>query len=165
MGDEVKRNSVLVLGIGNPIMSDDAVGGRLLQLLEQRYRFPSAVKLVDGDTMGTALLHHLEGVEKLLVVDAVETGGPPGTLIRLADDEIPRVMVAKLSPHQQGLSDLLAVASLQGWIPREVVVWGVQPASLDLGIDLSPPVAAQLEPLTARILEELQRWGIDTTRL
>jgi hydrogenase maturation protease len=165
MGDEVKRNSVLVLGIGNPIMSDDAVGGRLLQLLEQRYRFPSAVKLVDGDTMGTALLHHLEGVEKLLVVDAVETGGPPGTLIRLADDEIPRVMVAKLSPHQQGLSDLLAVASLQGWIPREVVVWGVQPASLDLGIDLSPSVAAQLEPLTARILEELQRWGIDTTRL
>jgi hydrogenase maturation protease len=165
MGDEVKRNSVLVLGIGNPIMSDDAVGGRLLQLLEQRYRFPSAVKLVDGDTMGTALLHHLEGVEKLLVVDAVETGGPPGTLIRLADDEIPRVMVAKLSPHQQGLSDLLAVASLQGWIPREVVVWGVQPASLDLGIDLSPPVAAQLEPLTARILEELQRWDIDTTRL
>jgi hydrogenase maturation protease len=165
MGDEVKRNSVLVLGIGNPIMSDDAVGGRLLQLLEQRYRFPSAVKLVDGDTMGTALLHHLEGVEKLLVVDAVETGGPPGTLIRLADDEIPRVMVAKLSPHQQGLSDLLAVASLQGWIPREVVVWGVQPASLDLGIDLSPPVAAQLEPLMARILEELQRWDIDTTRL
>ena len=163
MGDEVKHKSVLVLGIGNPIMSDDAVGGRLLQLLEQRYRFPCAVKLVDGDTMGTALLHHLEGVEKLLVVDAVETGGPPGTLIRLADDEIPRVMVAKLSPHQQGLSDLLAVASLQGWIPREVVVWGVQPASLDLGIDLSPPVAAQLEPLAARILEELQRWDIDTT--
>ncbi len=157
--------SVLILGIGNPIMSDDSVGGRLLQLLEQRYRFPSSVKLVDGDTMGTALLHHLQGVEKLLVVDAVETGGLPGTLLRLADEEIPRVVTAKLSPHQQGVSDLLAVASLQGWVPQEVVMWGVQPACLDLGLELSPQVAAQMDALVARVLEELRHWGVETMPL
>jgi hydrogenase maturation protease len=156
-GDPV---SILVLGIGNPIMSDDAVGGRIVELLQQHYRFPPEVQLLDGDTLGTSLLHHLEWVENLLVVDAVETGSPPGTLIRLANDEIPRVLAAKLSPHQMGLSDLLAVAALQGCAPQEVVVWGIQPASVDMGLDLSPPVAGQMESLTAGVLEELRRWGI-----
>lgn len=153
--------SVLILGVGNPIMSDDSVGGRLVNLLDQHYRIPSGVKLVDGDTMGTALLHHLEGIGKLLVVDAVETGGPPGTLVRLAGDEVPRVITARWSPHQQGLSDLLAVASLQGWIPAEVVVWGVQPASVEMGLDLSPPVAAQMIPLMLKVIEELRRWKVE----
>lgn len=153
--------SILVLGIGNPIMSDDAVGGLLLERLALRYRFPPGVKLLDGDTLGPALLPQLEGVEKLLVLDAVETGGPPGTLIRLADAEIPRVLSVKLSPHQQGLSDLLAIAGLQGWSPGKVVVWGIQPASLEMGLELSPPVAAQMDALTVRVIEELRRWGIE----
>lgn len=153
--------STLILGIGNPIMSDDAVGGRIVQCLQQRYRFPAGVRLLDGDTLGTALLHHLDGVSRLLVVDAVETGGPPGTLTRLANDQIPGVITAKLSPHQLGLSDLLAVAALHGCAPQEVVVWGVQPENLEMGLDLSPPVAAQMESLTAGVLEELRRWGIE----
>lgn len=152
---------MLVLGIGNPIMSDDAVGGLLLQRLQRGYRFPPGVKLLDGDTLGTALLHHLEGVDKLLVVDAVETNAPAGSLTRVADAEIPRMLAVKLSPHQQGLSDLLALAALQGWNPSEVVVWGIQPASLAMGLELSPPVAAQMDVLTARVLEELRRWGVE----
>jgi hydrogenase maturation protease len=59
-----------------------------------------------------------------------------------------------------GLSDLLAVAALQGCAPQEVVVWGIQPASVDMGLDLSPPVAGQMASLTAGVLEELRRWGI-----
>ena len=78
----------LVLGIGNLIMTDDGVGVKVIHLLQERYSFPGTVALLDGGTLGLDLLPHLEGVKRLVVVDAVETGGPPGTLVRLTGDEI-----------------------------------------------------------------------------
>jgi hydrogenase maturation protease len=152
--------SVLVLGIGNLIMSDDGIGSRVIQRLQECYRFPEGVILHDGGTLGTALLPLLEGVEKLLVVDAVDTGATPGTVVRLAGQDIPLIMGAKLSPHQLGLTDLLAVAALQGVAPREIVVWGIQPARLDMGLELSPAVACKLTSLEAGVLEELGGWNI-----
>ncbi len=151
--------SVLVLGIGNLIMSDDGVGVRVVQRLATEFRFPPAVTVLDGGTLGLDLLPRLEGVEKLLVVDAVETGGEPGTLVRMVGDEIPVALETKLSPHQMGLKDLLAVAMLQGFEPREMVLWGVQPACLDLGMELSPEVAGRVDCLVDAVLEELARWG------
>ncbi len=152
--------SILVLGIGNLIMTDDGIGVRVVQLLTERYRFPDGVTLLDGGTLGLDLLPKLEGVERLLVVDAVETGEPPGTVVRLAGDEVPVALEAKVSPHQMGLKDLLAVAMLQGFAPREMVLWGVQPALIELGMELSPPVADALEPLTRHVVTELGRWEV-----
>jgi hydrogenase maturation protease len=152
--------SVLVLGIGNLIMSDDGIGSRVIQRLQECYRFPEGVILHDGGTLGTALLPLLEGVEKLLVVDAVDTGATPGTVVRLAGQDIPLIMGAKLSPHQLGLTDLLAVAALQGVAPQETVVWGIQPARVDMGLELSPAVTSSLSVLKVRVLEELSAWNI-----
>ncbi len=151
--------SVLVLGIGNLIMSDDGVGVRVVQRLAAEFRFPSAVSVLDGGTLGLDLLPRLEGVERLLVVDAVETGGVPGTLVRMVGDEIPVALETKVSPHQMGLKDLLAVASLQGFAPQEMVLWGVQPERLDLGMELSPAVAGRVDYLVDAVIKELARWG------
>jgi len=152
--------SVLVLGIGNLIMSDDGIGVRVVQLLAERYRYPAGVTVLDGGTLGLDLLPRLEGVERLLVVDAVETGQPAGTLVRMAGEEVPVVLETKVSPHQMGLKDLLAVAMLQGFAPREMVLWGVQPALIELGTELSEAVASRLEPLVGKVLAELTRWGV-----
>ncbi len=152
--------SILVLGIGNLVMSDDGIGVRVVQLLAERYRFPAQVTILDGGTLGLDLLPKLEGVERLLVVDAVDTGAPPGTVVRLAGDEVPVALEAKVSPHQMGLKDLLAVAMLQGFAPREMVLWGVQPALIELGMELSPAVADALEPLTRHVVTELGRWEV-----
>ncbi len=141
-------------------MSDDGVGVRAVRELAARFRFPAGVRLLDGGTLGLDLLPQLEGVERLLIIDAVETGREPGALARLAGDEVPTVFAPKLSPHQMGLSDLLAVAELQGVSPRETVLWGVQPAFIGLGTDLSPVVAAQLETIVDNVLQELERWGM-----
>src|SRR5512139_197144 len=122
--------NTLVLGIGNLIMTDDGVGVRVVQQLAEKYRFPPGVRLLDGGTLGLDLLPQLEGVERLLIVDAVEAGGPPGTTLRLTGEAIPRLFQTKLSPHQMGLQDLLAVAELQGYCPPEMVLWGVQPAEI-----------------------------------
>ncbi len=140
-------------------MSDDGVGVRVVQRLAAEFRFPPAVTVLDGGTLGLDLLPRLEGVERLLVVDAVETGGAPGTLVRMTGDEIPVVLETKLSPHQMGLKDLLAVASLQGFAPQEMVLWGVQPERLGLGMELSPVVAGRVDCLVDEVLKELARWG------
>jgi len=141
-------------------MSDDGVGVRVVQLLQERYRFPEEVTLLDGGTLGLDLLPKLEGVERLLVVDAVETGGAPGTLLRLSGDDIPLALETKVSPHQMGLKDLLTVASLQGFDPAEMVLWGVQPECIEMGMELSPVVAEQVAQLTENVLTELANWGV-----
>lgn len=141
-------------------MTDDGIGVRVVQRLMEEYRFPGGVTVMDGGTLGLDLLPHLDGVERLLMVDAVETGGPPGTVVRLSGEEIPVALKTKLSPHQMGLQDLLAVAELQGNRPAEMVLWGVQPESVELGMELTPAVAGRVGELLERVLEELAGWGI-----
>jgi hydrogenase maturation protease len=141
-------------------MSDDGVGVRVVQLLTERYRFPVGVTVLDGGTLGLDLLPRLEGVERLLVVDAVETSQAPGTVVRLAGEEVPVVLETKVSPHQMGLKDLLAVAMLQGFAPREMVLWGVQPGRIGMGMELSEAVAVQMETLAEKVLTELAGWGV-----
>jgi len=143
-------------------MSDDGIGVRVIQQLAGRFLFPEEVELVDGGTLGLDLLPKLEGVARLLVVDAVNVGKSPGTLARADGHDVPMVMETKVSPHQMGLKDLLAVATLQGYAPREMVLWGVQPEKIEMGLELSPKVARALEPLVESVLEELERWGIRT---
>ncbi|MSM40387.1 MAG: HyaD/HybD family hydrogenase maturation endopeptidase [Geobacter sp.] len=153
--------AVLVLGIGNLVMSDDGVGVRVVQRLATGYRFPPEVSLLDGGTLGLDLLPRLEGVERLLVVDAIDSSEAPGTLVRLSGEEVPVALATRLSPHQMGLKDLLAVADLQGFCPAEVVLVGVQPACIEMGMELSDVVAGRFDELTQRVLVELSAWGID----
>ncbi|HJV33531.1 HyaD/HybD family hydrogenase maturation endopeptidase [Geomonas sp.] len=152
--------NILVLGIGNLLMADDGIGVRVIQLLTDRYRFPGEVNLVEGGTLGLDLLPQVQDAQRLLIVDAVETGAAPGTLVRYAGDAIPSTPESKLSPHQVGLKDLLTLAAALGGAPEEIVLWGVQPESVTVSMELSAAVEAQLEPLVAKLLEELACWGI-----
>jgi hydrogenase maturation protease len=156
--------SILILGLGNAVMTDDAFGSRMVELLQAKLRFPPEVSILDGGTLGLDLLPRLEGVDRLLIIDALEMDAEPGEVFRLEGEEVPRAFATKLSVHQMGVQDLLAVAELQGHLPSELVVWGVQPGTVEMGLDLSPPVAAAMDKLMAGILEELRCWGIDPPR-
>jgi len=155
---------ILVLGLGNALMTDDAYGCRMVAELQERFEFPPGVALLDGGTLGLDLLPRLEGVERLLILDALEMGGVPGELFRIEGEEVPRAFASKLSVHQMGLQDLLAVAELQGHLPGEIVVWGVQPVCIEMGLELSPPVAASLEAAVAAVADELSAWGVELRR-
>ncbi|MDD2736316.1 MAG: HyaD/HybD family hydrogenase maturation endopeptidase [Desulfuromonadaceae bacterium] len=152
--------SVLVLGIGNLVMSDDGVGVIVAQKLQQSYRFPDNVEVMDGGTLGLDLLPKLENVSHLILIDAVETGKKAGTCIRLFGQELPIALETKISPHQMGLKDLLAVSELMGHSPREMVLIGVQPGSIEMEIGLTPEVEAQLDTLVSNVLIELKNWGV-----
>lgn len=156
--------SILVLGLGNLVMSDDALGSRVVEALAERYRFPEQVELLDGGTLGLDLLPRLEGVDKLLVVDALEMGAEPGAVFRLDGEEVPRAFANKLSVHQMGLQDLLAVAELQGHLPPELVVWGAQSATIEMGTELSEAVRPALEKIIDAVVQELSAWGVAPSR-
>jgi hydrogenase maturation protease len=157
-------NRTLVLGLGNILLRDEGVGVRVVEELQGRYDFPDEVVVLDGGTLGLDLLPYVEAADRLLVIDALDLGAKPGTVARLRDEEIPAFLSPKVSPHQMGLVDLLAAAHLSGALPEELVLWGVQPEAMNVGLDLSPTITAQVETLVANVLTELEQWGIVPTR-
>jgi hydrogenase maturation protease len=153
------EGAIVVLGLGNLLRRDEGLGIRALECLQKRDCLPEQVRLVDGGTLGLELLAHVEDAERLLVLDAALTEGPPGTLLRVAGDAVPAYFGMRTSPHEIGLADLLAVARLRGAEPCEVVVLGMQPEAIELGWELSASVAAQLDALVTAAVDELARWG------
>jgi hydrogenase maturation protease len=141
------------------LLQDEGVGVRVVEHLQENYTFPEEVQVLDGGTMGLDLLFYLEGVDRLLVIDAVDARQPPGTIVRLTDGQIPALLGRKLSPHQIGLADLLSVAGLRDLTPSQVVLVGVQPASLETELSLSPTIRAQLPSIIDMVTQELKRWG------
>jgi hydrogenase maturation protease len=156
-----ENRRIVVLGLGNLLRRDEGLGVRALERLLVRYELPDAVQLVDGGTLGLDLLAYLEGAERVLILDAILTEGPPGTLMRAAGKEVPAFFGMRASPHEIALADLLAVTRLRGTEPRELVVWGMQPAILELGWELSPPIASCLDALVDAAATELQSWGLE----
>jgi hydrogenase maturation protease len=150
---------LLVLGLGNLLCTDDGAGVRAVQLLGARYEPPPGVRVLDGGTLGLALLPHLELCERAILVDAVLACAPPGSLVRIAGDQVPLAAARRLSPHQIGVADLLAGASLTGRSPVELVLLGVVPESIELGFGLSPAVEASLPDLVQSVLDECARLG------
>ena len=158
------RGAIVVLGLGNLLRRDEGLGIRALERLQTCYTLPDAVQQVDGGTLGLDLLCYLEGAEHVLILDAALTDGPAGTLLRAAGDEVPSFFGMRTSPHEIALADLLAVTKLRGTEPRELVVWGMQPAAFELGWELSEAVAAHLDALVDAAAIELRRWGLDVKR-
>jgi hydrogenase maturation protease len=117
---------IAVLGLGNLMRTDDAVGMLAIQQLRADPRFPRSVSLIEGGTLGLDLLHPLDGVTHLLALDAIDAGAAPGTLLRFAGDEIADLPISK-SVHLLGFSDLIGAARLTGSAPAEIIVLGVQP--------------------------------------
>ncbi len=152
----------LILGLGNILLRDEGLGVHLIERLRGQHKFPDEVQIVDGGTLGLDLLPYLEGAGRLLIVDAVVFDAEPGRLIRLEGDALPYQSALKVSPHQAGLQDMLAMARLQGCLPPTVVVWGMQPASFhEWGMTLTGVVEARLPGLMDAVLAELKKWGIN----
>ena len=154
-------DQTLIIGVGNILVSDEGAGIRVIERLQEKYELPEEVHVLDGGTLGMDLLYYLQGVQRLLLVDAVETGQKPGHLIRLEGDEVPAFLSVKISPHQIGIPDMLFAAKLRDLYPQEIVLWGIQPGDLEIGLQLSEPVAAGVETLVENVRQELALWGIE----
>lgn len=145
----------LVLGIGNLLLTDDGVGIRAIQLLEEQYTLPEEVQVVDGGTCGLDLLQFLEGVDHLVILDAASLGKTPGSILRMEGDQVPAYLALKTSPHEIGLPELLFTARLTDIYPPRVVVLGMQPESIETSLGLTPAVAAHLNELVEMAAAEV----------
>lgn len=150
----------VVLGIGNILLTDEGVGVRVIEALEQQYRLPPEVEVIDGGTCGMEMLEQLEDLDGLVVVDCVRCSQPPATSVLLKGDDVPVFFRTKLSPHQVSLSDVLASLEFTGRAPKSIAIVGMQPVSMSLGMELSPEVAAKVPELVAMTLAELAALGI-----
>ncbi len=148
---------IVVLGVGNIIMGDEGVGVRCIERIDAAGMLPAGVVTIDGGTSTNELLGELEGLDLLVIVDAVATGAPSGTLVRLEGDRIPSAFSNKLSPHQHGINDLLATLTFMGRAPARVVLHGVTPHRIELGLELSPEIEAMVPALIANVVAEVER--------
>lgn len=155
----------LILGIGNTVMADDGVGVVIIRRLQHEYTFPDFVEVLDGGTLGLDLLPKLESLQRLILVDAIEIGREPGAWTRLTGEELPIALETKLSPHQMGVKDLLAVSHLTGHIPAEMILYGIQPKSIEMDTELTPEVAASVDAVLTALLDELHTLGIACERI
>ncbi|MBI2306318.1 MAG: HyaD/HybD family hydrogenase maturation endopeptidase [Rhodocyclales bacterium] len=151
---------VVVLGVGNTLLTDEGIGVRAVEALQERYLLPPEVNVIDGGTAGMELLESLEDADKLIIIDCVRVGQPPASLIRRIDDEVPQFFRTKISPHQLGISDVLAALRLRERFPRHLALIGIQPKDLETGIELTPEVAATIPEVLAMAVEELRNFGI-----
>jgi len=145
----------VVLGIGNLIMQDEGVGVRVVEALERDHTMPEGVTLIDGGTSAMEMLDELSDLDHLIVVDAINAGKPPGTLLRIEGEDVPVFFRTRLSPHQIGLPDVMASLEFLGAQPKKMVILGVQPQTMELGMELTPVVAAQVPALVRQVLAEI----------
>ena len=156
---DADRTPLLILGLGNLLCTDDGVGAAAVHRLLREYRTPEGVLVLDGGTLGLSLLPHLMAADVAILVDAIRTDDPPGTLVRLEGEDVAPAVAARLSVHQVGVADLLDSARLLDRYPPRVILLGLVPASLELGVELTPAVATQLPLLVAAVVEEARAHG------
>lgn len=153
-------NKIVVMGIGNLLLSDEGVGIKIIQDLTNNYEFPKEVEIVDGGVGSFSLLPYIESAEKLLVVDAILGGKPPGTIYKFKDKEIPIQIFEKISLHEISFADILNLAKLRGKYPTSLVIIGIEPKSLEIGLELSEVIKENYNKLLKEVLLQLEEWGI-----
>ena len=156
--------SLLVLGLGNLLCGDDGLGAAAVSLLDRDWEAPDGVLVLDGGTLGLALLPYLEDSRDVILVDAIQADTPTGSLVRLTGDEVAPAVLHRLSVHQVGVADLLDGARLRGRYPSRLVLLGLVPLTLGLGVGRSEHVEAALPDLVHRIVGEAGDMGYGFVR-
>lgn len=153
---------VTILGVGNPYHHDDGAGVAALLRLRDGWDFPDNVELYDGGVSGpVGLLPIIEEAGALIVLDSVRDGHDPGTVTRYTVDDFKLAVPAKMSAHDMGLLELLAIAELNGHLPADIVIIGVTPQEYTaMGEGLTPKVAAAVEKMIELALAECARLGV-----
>ena len=145
----------LILGLGNPLLGDEGIGGRVIEEL-RGLELPAGVELADGGTAGLGLIGLMEGYQRVIFVDAADMGRPPGHVVRFTPSEVQfKTAEAPLSLHQIGLGEALVVAEALEMAPAELIIIGVQPSWLEMGVGLSPEVEGAIPQIVRMVLDEL----------
>ncbi|MDQ6970946.1 MAG: HyaD/HybD family hydrogenase maturation endopeptidase [Mariprofundus sp.] len=156
------EQKVLILGIGNILWADEGFGVRALEAMQQWYEVSENVRFLDGGTQGMYLVQEVRDADILIVFDAIDYALPPATMKIIEGEDVPKFMgVKKVSLHQTGFQEVLALAEMMGDYPEKLLLIGVQPEEIeDYGGSLRPAVRAQIQPAIDQALSYLNGMGI-----
>lgn len=151
---------VLVLGVGNALLSDEGVGVHTVRHLEARHGDLPEVEWLDAGTLSFTLAAAIEDAAGLIVIDAARMHEPPGSVRVHEGEDMDRFLVRhrKLSVHEVSLMDLLQIARLTGSLPARRALIGIEPASLDWGEAPTPAVARAIPVAARHVLDLVARW-------
>ena len=154
------ENSIVVLGVGNILLTDEGLGVQVVEDLKANYAFTPQISLIDGGTMGMELLTYMRGMKKILLIDAVNGGEAPGTIYEFPHRELEQYFTDHISVHEVGMQDILRIRAIQENPLEDAIVIGVEPESLDVGFEPSAPVQKALPEVKERVLRVLREWGV-----
>lgn len=154
-GDKVSPLKIVILGVGNLLLSDEGVGVHVANELV-KLELPPGVTVVEGGTDGFRLINVITEADRLIVVDAVKGGGAPGSIYRFDINEVQNCPSGfKTSVHQIGILEVINLSGLIGKTPQTTVI-GIEPESLEMGMELSPEVKAKIPRIIELIWDELK---------
>jgi hydrogenase maturation protease len=155
---------ILLLGIGNTLLTDEGVGIHVLQALETGTPMPPQVELLDGGTLSFTLAGPIQDADALIVVDAARIGQAPGAWQMLRGEQMDAFLLGnrKSSVHEVGLTDLRAIAILSGHWPQQRAMLAIEPSQIDWGEQLTSDVAAAVPAVAQAIRDLVQEWLHET---
>jgi hydrogenase maturation protease len=152
---------IAIIGIGNVLTGDDAVGPHVVRVVEARYALPPEVQVIDAGTPGYDLTAFLVGMDAAVLVDAVRAKAPAGEVRVYEKAELlSKKPVLAVSPHEPGVREALLHADFMGVAPPVVRLVGVVPARTETGIGLSDEVRAAIPAAVERVASELRALGV-----
>jgi len=151
----------LVLGIGNLLIGDEGVGCLTVEALSRRYTMPPSVECVDGGTAGFELLSMIDSKEHVILIDALRNDMEPGTVVMVEGEHVPKAFMARTTPHQLGICDVLAAAQLTEIMPKHLTLYGIEPKKMEVGIGLTPEVQAGMEKIICAVVDQLRHYGYE----
>ena len=152
---------LLILGLGNLLCTDDGLGALAVASLLRHYHVPEDVVVLDGGTLGLALLPYFQQARAAILVDAIRADRPAGSFVRLEGAEVAPAVLNRLSVHQIGVADLLDGARWLDRYPARVILLGLVPETIELGVECSGPVAKALPDLVRHIVVEASALGFE----
>lgn len=156
-----EAGSLLILGLGNVLCGDDGLGVVAVKEIQRRYDIPDRVQVLDGGTLGLSLLSYFDAEQDVILVDAITVDQDAGSFVRLEGDEVAPGVRNSLSVHQIGVADLIDSLRLIDVYPRNLILLGLEPQTLDLWIEMSEPVEIMMPFLLDRIVEEARYLGYE----
>jgi hydrogenase maturation protease len=153
-----KKKIIKVLGCGNTLVGDDGVGIRVIEHLMEM-KLPENVEIIDAGVGGMAILSWIEDTDKVVIIDAVQTGNePPGTVYEFTDKEMPPSDMFMLSLHDLNLVDTLNIGRLVQKMPDEIVIIGVEVKRVaEFTRELTPEVEAAMPEIIDLVLKEINK--------
>lgn len=160
-----ERNFVTVLGIGNILMGDEGFGIHFTRWLAQRYRTNDDVHIIDGGTLGYALLDIICSCDHLIIVDVLKVQDTPGSIYRFNKEEMELHLPPPTTAHEVTFPDVLFKAELMDEAPETTFLCIVPQEYKDLRMGMTPFLYDKFEDMEKFLMAELEKLNISLERL